>query len=1044
MRFLKLFIILLLCLNIYNFNAQIKTYVKTFKEAHTQQFFDMTKTFDNGAVFVGQQEVHGAAPVDGCDVLMMKVDSCGELLFYKSIGLQHKHSDGGRSVKEISNNNLLVAGFYMFGKETGSVTVFDSNGDYLWSRMYDGVHFFTEAIETSTGDILATGYTNDNKAVIFKFDNLGNLIWKKEIDNPVMSSRGYSVAEFSDGNYCFVWYSLNPTSDINVTALDLNGNTVWAKSFGLGPDIPIYREWEANAIVDPNDDNILITTSTTKLGNGEEMNPDILLFKLDNLGNIIWSTTYGNAGEDDQPKKLSFDTQKNEVLLSGKSNHTTVGISLIEPMAGDNALILRLDNNGGLLSTNVYGGSGSDKMSKVVAYDDYYLAAMDGLNSLGSSEFDPFILKLDTNLTTSCQNKTFIINSQTVTPPIVDINYNMIDYNGQRRIAAPSVGSMNGHFETICQSCEPYFEVIGDNTICPDDSILLVKKEGCTSFFTVNGAIESEDTLIFTYPEGGQYQITVEHECVEAPFQYDVFVSDPQASFNWEDKCLYDSIVFQDQSITNFGVINQWFWNFDDNNTTSLEQNPRHLYSADGAHQVSLIVSTDYGCTDTIENLITVHPVPQSIIITKNECVYDSVQFRDSTLINAPSNISSTNISYGDGSSLDYNLNPIHKYNSEGTYTVQYTTISNEGCVNDTSFDLEIYPKPIANFINTTVCENLPPTEFNNNSTVANGSIVQWQWDFDVNYNNSTSSFPNPNHTYITNGVYEVQLVVTTDNGCLDTITRSVSVLAKPTNLFVSNITESCNPLCVEFTDYTQSNIASSNSLLWQWNFSNGESSFEQNPSMCFYNTSNTADSSINVELITLNELGCYDSLYIEDYLWIWHNPISDFRVVPELVNMYESEVIFDNNSIGEDYYLWDFGDDIHDISFEPTHIYSDTGTFLIELIVETNHACFDTSHATVRVDPVTSLYMPNTFSPNGDGVNDTFFFKNYAFKEEGLVFRVFDKWGTLIYFTNEFIPWDGMYKGSIVKQDTYVWTLTCFDFFGVEHNYKGHVNLIK
>ncbi len=1043
MRLLLLLFTLLLCSGINNVNAQIKTYIKTFKEAHTQQFFDMTKTFDNGAVFVGQQEVHGAAPVDGCDVLMMKVDSCGELLFYKSIGLQHKHSDGGRSVKEISNNNLLVAGFYMFGKETGSVTVFDANGNYLWSRMYDDVHFFTDAIETSTGDIIATGYSNGNKAVIFKFDNLGNLAWKKEIDNPGMSSRGYSVAEFSDGNYCFVWYALNPTSDVNVTALDANGNTVWAKSYGLGPDIPIYREWEANAIVDPNDNNILITTATTKLGNGSETDPDILLFKIDNQGNTIWSSTYGNAGDDDQPKKMSFDSQRNEILLSGKSNHTTVGISLIEPMTGDNALILRLNNNGGLLSTNVYGGSGTDKMSKVIAYDNFYLAAMDGLNSLGSSEFDPFILKLDTNLTTSCQNKTYAINSQAVSPTVVDLNFNMIDYNGQRRISTPNVGDMNGHFETICQSCDPYFEIIGDNTICPDDSILLVKKDGCTSFFTVNGTIESEDTLIFTYPEGGQYQITVEHECVEAPFQYDVFVSDPQANFDWQDKCLYDSIVFQDQSFTNFGVINQWFWNFDDNNTTSTTQHPSHLYSSDGEHNVSLIVTTDYGCQDTVENTITAHPVPRPHLIAKNECLYDSVRFRDSSSINAPSNISTSFVSYGDGSPTDYNLNPAHKYNAPGSYTVLYTTVSNEGCVNDTSFSIEIYPLPIANFTNTTVCENQPPTEFNNISTISQGSIVEWQWDFNVNYNNNTSSFPNPNHTYITHGTYDVQLVVTTDQGCLDTIIRSVNVLAKPTNLFVSNITESCNPLCVEFYDYTQSNSTSSN-LIWQWNFSNGESSFEQNPSKCFYNTSNTADSSIHVELITLNELGCYDSLYIEDYLWIWHNPISDFRVVPELVNVYESEVYFDNNSIGASHYSWDFGDEIYDIAFEPTHIYSDTGTFTIELIVETNHACFDTSYNTVRVDPVTSIYMPNTFSPNGDGVNDTFFFKNYAFKEEGLVFRVFDKWGTLIYYTDKFQPWDGTYRGSVVKQDTYVWTLTCFDFFGVEHSYKGHVNLIK
>lgn len=269
-------------------------------------------------------------------------------------------------------------------------------------------------------------------------------------------------------------------------------------------------------------------------------------------------------------------------------------------------------------------------------------------------------------------------------------------------------------------------------------------------------------------------------------------------------------------------------------------------------------------------------------------------------------------------------------------------------------------------------------------------------------------------------------------------------VLPAPTNLFTSNITESCNPTCIDFFDYSRSNSPTSNVLIWEWNFSDGTTLYEQNPSKCFYNTSNDSDSSYSIELITLNELGCYDSLYVEDYIWVWHNPIADFRAAPEEVNMYESEIYFQNNSIGADFYSWNFGNSFFNNDFNPTHTFQDTGTFIIQLAVETGHACYDTIHKNIKVNPVVSIYLPNSFTPNGDGINDEFFFKNFGMVEEGLLFRIFDRWGTLIYQTNKFQPWDGTYKGQVVEEDTYVYKLTCFDFFGKEHEHKGHVNVLK
>lgn len=504
--------------------------------------------------------------------------------------------------------------------------------------------------------------------------------------------------------------------------------------------------------------------------------------------------------------------------------------------------------------------------------------------------------------------------------------------------------------------------------------------------------------------------------------------------------CLYDSIYFMDQSIISSGNIQTKLWDFGELGATSTQNSPSHKYSTDGTFNVTLTTTSGQGCVKDTVIPVIVHPVPEAHILESPSCLYDSVQFEDSSLINFPDYIATTILDFGDGSPLVHHVNPQHLYPANGVYNISYIVISNNGCLDNTNTTTLIHPLPVANFTFTEVCENKGVTSFQNTSNVTSGSITEWHWNFDDAIN-GISTLPNPQHNYNQDGTYNVRLVVSSDRGCFDTITRPVKVLAKPTTVFTSNITEACADACVDFYDFSISNATTIN--YWEWTLGSGDTVYNQNPSKCYKNSSNTQDSIFSVGLITRNDLGCYDTIKINDYIAAWHNPIAEFEPNPEKTNIYLSEIEFINNSTGADFYDWSFGDNKYSTNLEPYHTYKDSGTYQIELAVETVHGCKDTTYRKVRIDPVPSLYIPNTFTPNGDGENDEFFFKQYAIEEEGLDFKIFDKWGTLIYYTDKFIPWDGTYKGEKVKQDTYIYKITCFDFFGNEHNKKGHVNLL-
>lgn len=555
-----------------------------------------------------------------------------------------------------------------------------------------------------------------------------------------------------------------------------------------------------------------------------------------------------------------------------------------------------------------------------------------------------------------------------------------------------------------------------------------------------DGNTITTETATHTYAANGSYTVsltaTSNNNCITTVTKPVLVFSEPTANYSFVDDCLYEEVNFIDNSTINSGVISTWQWDLGDGNASSVS-NPNYTYSAEGTYTTTLIITSDNGCDDTLSQQIIRYPIPNVNFSSAPECLYTPLTFTNNSTINAPGNITSWIWNFGDGSALISDENPTHIFPSEGEYDITLIANSNNGCVATFNKSETVYPVPTAAFASTTICENTPPTQFTNLSTISTGSIVNYDWNFGT----SSSNLPNPNNSFPQFGVYNTEFTVTSNFGCTNTIVNPVTVLEKPSVDFVSDVLEGCNPVCVNLTDLTTTSTSST--VSWLWSFGNGLTSNSQNPSTCFTNSSNENDLTFSIELTTKNNLGCSNTSLKSDYITVYHNPVSLFETLPPETDMYIPTIDFVNTSIGADEYEWDLGDGTSSYLFELDHNYQDTGKYFVTLIANTINNCSDTIELPIRINPVTNIYVPNTFTPNGDGNNDVFNIVGYNLKAAEI--SIFDKWGTLIYYTDDINRgWDGDYKGQPAKTDTYIWKFTISDGFGETHEYKGHVLLMR
>ncbi|MBI5372271.1 MAG: PKD domain-containing protein [Sphingobacteriales bacterium] len=331
-------------------------------------------------------------------------------------------------------------------------------------------------------------------------------------------------------------------------------------------------------------------------------------------------------------------------------------------------------------------------------------------------------------------------------------------------------------------------------------------------------------------------------------------------------------------------------------------------------------------------------------------------------LVNSPTPIPYDSTTFINGKQLWwYSLPTPYYYNTTGTFQVTVTTyapaIDGCGSEQEIDFDLEVYPKPVADFNFSSDGCLTSPVLFTENSNPGGRSISKRYWNFgDAN----TSTATNPSHSYLAPGLYNVKHSYITDIGCLaDTISHIVTLNNPPVAQF-SVATPTCEDTDITFTDQSTASAGGTLSQ-WTWDFGDGS------PVVIRSSSTNevhrfAAAGTYNVTLKVETSSGCASTTFSLP-VTIHPKPVVDFPLptacLPAGAAQFndQSTVTGPGNTINA--WSWDFGDGGTSTLQNPAHNYASTGPFSVALTVTTNNGCTDTRTqqlTTVFAEPVAAF----------------------------------------------------------------------------------------
>jgi gliding motility-associated-like protein len=365
-------------------------------------------------------------------------------------------------------------------------------------------------------------------------------------------------------------------------------------------------------------------------------------------------------------------------------------------------------------------------------------------------------------------------------------------------------------------------------------------------------------------------------------------------------------------------------------------------------------------------------------------------------------------------------------------------------CKDSASVAIIVHPKPDVLFSFANVC-NGDSARFHNLSTIPLTDTIQ-SYTWNLGDASPISNDQAITYLYAAVGSYPVQLLAVSNFGCRDSISKIIFINPNPVARFKASNTVGCSPLCLSFSD-SSSTIQGSSIAQWAWNVGDGTATnHSQNFEYCYTNLSIDSNAYFTVTLKVTSDSGCVSTVSENNYITVYPNPGAVFEAQPQTATITDPLISITDLSKGSSSWNWNFGDNSTSNIFSPSlHTYSDTGTYIITLITSTQHGCSDTAYHTIIIEPDFVFYIPDAFTPNGDGVNDTFTGKGMFFTEYQM--RIYDRWGNLIFSTNDINKsWDGTanHGTDIAQRDVYVYVITLFDLNKLKHNYRGIVSLVR
>jgi len=282
-------------------------------------------------------------------------------------------------------------------------------------------------------------------------------------------------------------------------------------------------------------------------------------------------------------------------------------------------------------------------------------------------------------------------------------------------------------------------------------------------------------------------------------------------------------------------------------------------------------------------------------------------------------------------------------------------------------------------------------------------------------------------------GMYWAQAI----NGqCADADTVVVSAYL-PTAIALASDTAGCPPLQIQFTDASTTPFGAITA--WFWQFGDMSNSNAQDPAHIYVNPG-----AYQATLIITTSEGCMDADSVQTTILVYPIPGADFVFDPPGATMLDATIHFTDSSVGATAWLWDLGDGSTSTEQNPEHAYLEAGTYTVQLDVLNEFGCIASITYTLVITAVSSVYAPNAFTPNGDGINDVFRVEGEGITDLELL--IFNRWGELIFDDEELEGgWDGEYHEMHVQDGVYVWKVhyRVADQPGWQQA-TGHVTLLR
>ncbi len=403
------------------------------------------------------------------------------------------------------------------------------------------------------------------------------------------------------------------------------------------------------------------------------------------------------------------------------------------------------------------------------------------------------------------------------------------------------------------------------------------------------------------------------------------------------------------------GNIDNYLWDFGDpgSNATSSIRNPSYTYRAPGCYDVTLIVSGPGG-TDSITKTCFVElflePTPAFTLPVEVGCAPFTTSFQDNSIANSAGGITDWIWTFSDGSSSQEE-NPEITFLTPGEFNLTMSVTNSNGCRGTQVFNnaIQVLEGPTIDFeadVNTSC--TFPLTVNITNNTAANeAGNLTYRWFF-PNGDPAASTVENPPPiTYNSPGLFDVTLITSSDNGCEDTLVRSGFVgVGEVVTDFEANITQGCVGDSVSFTNASAGGVTS-----YLWDFGDGITSTEESP-VHIYRTPGT----FTVQLQADNPDGCGDVEIKENLITIVEGPTAAFTVDKTSDCLISSVFAFSDSSLNANFWLWDFGDGNTSTQQNPTHSYSDFGSYTVCLTVTNDAGCTET----ICRDTLISLIPPD------------------------------------------------------------------------------------